>query len=113
MAKIDLKVQKILMEADKQEQGLILAMRACKGLVYAILDGKGERNVTPEHADQYIAEQCPDYYKQAQNTLVDSILKENRGAYEKANRWLTKNLAQAWRQEDIEEYCTRNNYKEE
>ena len=109
--KLKLNVEKVILQADKQELGLILAIRACCGIVNQLLDAEGKRNLTPEEADAIIAKRCPNFRYEVWSTLADCVRKHSSDAYRRAVLWMSENFVQAWRKEAIEHYCERNNYK--
>lgn len=111
MKKVNLYVSEVIKYTDKQEQGLVLAMRACKNTVYMHLRGSGavydsieelERSYNAKHgagfADEVreiVAEQCMKYPNQ----------------YEAANRWLTSRLIEVWKGEAMTDYYERTKVK--
>lgn len=102
MKKIDLRIKEVIDQKPPQERGMIVAERAVKSAAMLLLSRSGNRSMTKEEARRYLDDGYPEYRDLVETTLSESCLPEYPEIYKKADRWLTDNLINAWKEEYID-----------
>ena len=106
---IDLKVKDVVDHVPAHEHGMIIAERAVKATAIGLIKQSdlGE-NVTPGEASRYITENHPEYRETIETTLAEATAQQYPAIYHKAEKWLTDNLIDAWKEEILEYYYGKN-----
>ena len=104
MRGIDLKIGDVIKHLPPQEQGMIVAERAVKSTVMYLLSDGDNSASTKEEGQRYLEDEFPEFRELAKTTLLDCCLPKYPEIYKKADRWLTDNLIEAWKEEYIVYY---------
>ncbi len=102
MRRIDLHIEEVINKAAPQEQGMIVAERAVKSTVMYLLSDDDSKAATKKEAQRYLKDKYPEFRELARTTLAKSCLPKYPKIYKKADRWLTDNLIDAWKEEYID-----------
>lgn len=111
MKRVNLYVKEVIRSTEKQEQGLVLAMRACKSVVYSHLREGGRVYGSYEELSSSFANEFGEGYREeVMGTVADACM-EYPLQYEAAMRWLTDRLIEVWKGEAMEDYFNRTRLK--
>ena len=111
MKRVNLYVKEVIRSTEKQEQGLVLAMRACKNVVYSHLrEGRAVYGSYEELSRAFDSEYGGGYKEEVMGVVADACM-GYPVQYGATMRWLTDRLIEVWKGEAMADYYNRTKLK--